>query len=184
MDKEDGPGALESPDTGGAERSMPRKLGGPKGGRSGSRQEMDPIEALDLSRSLRKRMQDILKKDNANNLEGRPATGKIGNVEEISSLLMNKALQETLLDEGVLEDVRRWLEPLPDKSMPNIKVKKTLLDALKTMKIHKEHLATSGVGKIVYFYSINPKEVREIRALAKALVQKWTNEIFKPENGD
>ncbi|CAD26349.2 hypothetical protein [Encephalitozoon cuniculi GB-M1] len=146
--------------------------------------DLDPGTVLEISRSLKKRMQDILKKDNANNLEGRPATGKIENVEEISDILMSKALQESLLDEGILDEIKGWLEPLPDKSMPNIKIRKRLLDVLKTMKIHKEHLVTSGVGKIVYFYSINPKESKEVRASAKALVQKWTNEVFKPEGGD
>ncbi|KAG5860465.1 hypothetical protein KMI_01g01000 [Encephalitozoon hellem] len=148
----------------------------------GRKKDLDLEKALEISKSLKKRMQDILKKDNANNLEGRPATGKIENVEEISGILMNKGLQESLLDEGILNEVRGWLEPLPDKSMPNIKVKKGLLDVLKSMRIHKEHLIVSGVGKIVYFYSINPKESKEIRSMAKTLVQKWTNEVFKPES--
>lgn len=148
----------------------------------GRKKDLDPEKALEASRSLKKRMQDILKKDNTNNLEGRPATGKIENVEEVSDILMNKGLQETLLDEGILNEVKGWLEPLPDRSMPNIKVKKRLLDVLKSMRIHKEHLIVSGVGKIVYFYSVNPKEIKEVRSMAKTLVQKWTNEVFKPEN--
>ncbi|ADM11972.1 uncharacterized protein Eint_080360 [Encephalitozoon intestinalis ATCC 50506] len=163
-------------------RSRQKRARGGEG--RGEKRDQSPEEILELSRSLRKRMQRILREDNANNQKGLPAIGKMESVEEISDILMNKGLQESLLDEGILNEIKGWLEPLPDKSMPNIKVKKRLLDVLKNMRIHKEHLVTSGVGKIVYFYTINPKEAKEIKSMAKTLVQKWTSEIFKPENDD
>ncbi|KAM0671224.1 hypothetical protein CWI42_090400 [Ordospora colligata] len=143
--------------------------------------ENDESDSSSMPKTLRKRMQGILRRDNLNNSQGKPAIEKINNVAEISEILMNRAVQESLLDEGILEEVRGWLEPLPDRSMPNIRVKKNLLDVLRNMKIHKEHLLHSGIGKIVYFYSINPKEEKEIRAMAKQLVQKWTQEVFNPE---
>lgn len=155
----------------------PERESGPKRQKS----EVDVRGMLDASRSLQKRMRDILEKDNRNNREGRPAIEKITHVDEISSLLMNRTMQECLLDEGILSEVRGWLEPLPDRSMPNVRVKKRLLDALRNMRVHKEHLLSSGVGKIVYFYTKNRQETKEVRDLAKQLVQKWTNEIFKPE---
>ncbi|KAH9410982.1 putative transcription factor S-II [Ordospora pajunii] len=143
--------------------------------------ENDASNASSMPKLLKKRMQGILRRDNLNNSQGKPAIEKINNVAEVSETLMNRAVQESLLDEGILDEVRGWLEPLPDRSMPNIKVKKRLLDALRNMKIHREHLLQSGIGKIVYFYSINPKEEKEVRSMAKQLVQKWTQEIFSPE---
>lgn len=143
--------------------------------------DVDVREVLAAAKHLQKRMQSILEKDNGNNLAGKPAVEKIQHVDDVSNMLMNRALQECLLDEGILNEIKGWLEPLPDRSMPNPKVKKRLLDALKNMRIRKEHLLSSGVGKIVYFYSINHQETKDIRAMAKQLVQKWTNEVFKQE---
>jgi len=143
--------------------------------------EVDTNEMLSKCKALQKRMRDILERDNENNRRGRIAIEKIKHVDEICNMLMNKTLQECLVDEGILNEVKGWLEPLPDRSLPNIKVKRRLLDVLKNMRIGREHLVSSGVGKIVYFYSINHKECKEVRNMSKELVRKWINEAFKDE---
>lgn len=162
-------------------RKGKRKEGVSRREKKVKKDEMNVEDVVETSRALRKRMRDILEKDNRSNREGRPAVEKMRHVDDVCNMLISRVYQECLLDEGILGEVKGWLEPLPDRSMPNVKVRKRLLDALKNMRIHKEHLISSGVGKIVYFYSINYKETKEIRNMAKQLVQKWTTEAFRPD---
>lgn len=40
------------------------------------------------------------------------------------------SLQQILLDKGLFDAIRMWLMPLPDGSMPSLKIRETLLAAL------------------------------------------------------
>jgi transcription factor SPN1 len=39
-------------------------------------------------------------------------------------------LETTLFDQNVLEAVKQWLEPLPDKSLPALNIQRELFDVL------------------------------------------------------
>ena len=46
------------------------------------------------------------------------------------SLLRNVDLIEVLLDNNVLSAIAAWLSPLPDDSLPNIKIRESLIKFL------------------------------------------------------
>lgn len=84
-----------------------------------------------------------------------------------------------LLDNGVLEAVRRWLEPMPDRCLPSPNIRKALLECMKTMPIETVHLRESGLGKIINYFSQRANEVPEIRRLANDLITAWSRPILQ-----
>ncbi|KAI5185888.1 transcription factor SPN1 [Nematocida homosporus] len=113
------------------------------------------------------------KEDEQLNQEGKPALTRLFLMDSIYNKLLNKKIHEELLDSGVLSLLKKWLEPLPDNSLPHNDVKKGVFDILQHFTPEKEHLIESGIGKIVLFYSKNPYEKKEIKRMAKQLVLRW-----------
>lgn len=139
-------------------------------------------ENVDSAKKIKLEMLNAVIQDNNNNQKAMSATNKLEKVDIFIKFLLNKDLQERLLNENILEVVRKWLEPLPDKSLPNIKIKKGLLDVLKNIYINKDLISDSKIGEIIHFYMINPEECKEIRGLAKEIIFKWLNKITKDED--
>lgn len=107
---------------------------------------------------------------------------KLDNIDQVCTKLLNLDYQEKCLQRGVLSELRIWLEPLPDKSLPNSIIKKRLLDVLIHMKyISKSDLLNSEIGKIVHFYAKNSRETMEVRRMAKNLMTKWKGMIIAEE---
>ena len=91
-------------------------------------------------------------------------------------------LREALLDAGILSVITDWLTPLPDRSLPNIKVRETMLTALQDFHVNDtERLKASGVGKAVMYLFKHPKETRENKIRAHKLIQMWSRPIFNNE---
>lgn len=44
--------------------------------------------------------------------------------------IISKRAQDAILDNQLLDMVRLWLEPLPDRSLPSLDIQNELLDAL------------------------------------------------------
>lgn len=136
----------------------------------------------DIYKNFKNKMSKVVEQDNENNKNKMPATNKLQNLDIFVDTLLNIKVQEILLDLNILEVVRKWLEPLPDNSLPNNKIKKRLLEVLKVLNVEKAHLTESGVGKIVHFYMISPEESKEIKNLAKEIVHKWINKVVKDDD--
>lgn len=155
--------------------SVPKKKLAPK-------TKKKQIEDLDgYAFEVINRMKDIYRRDNKANKEGMPATLKIEAVDDIYHQLMRKDVQEACMKLGALHEVRTWLEPLPDNSLPNQKIKKVLLELLYCVRTTKSDLLSSGVGKIVHFYSKNRHESKDIRKMAINIMNKWKAMIIKEE---
>ncbi|WUR03083.1 transcription factor IWS1 [Vairimorpha necatrix] len=131
--------------------------------------------------SVKLEMLNAVLQDNRNNQNKLPATNKLDKLDLFIKHLLNKDSQERLLNDNILEVVRKWLEPLPDFSLPNIKIKKGILEALRNIYINKDLVLDSKIGVILHFYMINPKENKEIRNMAKEIVYNWLNKIMKED---
>lgn len=64
------------------------------------------------------------------NRAGRPASCKLRLLSRIEDPLRKIDLREALLDSGILSVITDWLTPLPDRSLPNIRVREVLLQVL------------------------------------------------------
>lgn len=98
-------------------------------------------------------------------------------------MCLRRHLSDVLLDNGILESIRRWLEPSRTTGLvPTASLRISLLRSLKLLPIELVHLRESGLGKIVMFYATPPRAVQaamstdppELQKLAKELVTLWT----------
>lgn len=136
------------------------------------------------AKSLITTMQTSLDLDFACNKCQKPAINRLNKLDLIIKELTQKNLEKKLLENNVLETIKKWLEPLPDHSLPNVKIKKEILNVLYNLKVSKQDLLNSGVGKIVHFYSKNPREANDVRNMAVKLVKKWTRMVVEKDEED
>lgn len=108
-----------------------------------------------------------------------PATHKLGLLPAVEAILSKSNLHEAVLDNFILIAMRRWLEPLPDRSLPAYSIQRVLLSALQKLPVTKESLAESGIGKIVMFYRNSPRVEPSIRKIADSLWVEWSRPILR-----
>jgi transcription factor SPN1 len=111
---------------------------------------------------------------------GRPALEKQKMLAEVLETLMKRHLHEALLDNDLLGAVRRWLEPMPNRTLPAPNIRKALLEQLRGLPIETVHLRESGgLGRIVNFFSQRPGELDDLRRLSSELVSLWARPILQ-----
>jgi transcription factor SPN1 len=74
------------------------------------------------------------------------------------------------LDNNLLEAVRMWLEPLPDRSLPSLNIQKAMFPLLERMYIDSTSLKMSGLGKLVLFYTRCERVDKTIARIADRLI--------------
>jgi len=141
--------------------------------KSEKNEKEESLSAEDATAEIIEQIKNASEKDSELNKEGKPAVWKLTAIETVYPKLLNKKIHQDLLDGGVLVHLKKWLEPLPDNSLPPEEVKRQVLDALMKFDPEVEHLVESGIGKIILFYSKNPYEKKNIQTMAKKLVLKW-----------
>ncbi|KAM0673783.1 Transcription factor iws1 [Gurleya vavrai] len=135
--------------------------------------------------NLKNKMLSSLESDHASNKESKPAILRLQSIDETVNSLKTKKLGDALLEKGILDVIKQWLEPLPDNTLPNVKIKKGMLDVLDYLPVKRKHLINSnGIGKIVNFYSKNSRELDDVRKMANKLVKKWTFLFAKEDEDD
>jgi transcription factor SPN1 len=128
--------------------------------------------------NLRLAMLEAAKCDTESIEAGQPATHKLAMVEEVRDLLNRQNLLSVAVDCGILKGIRRWLEPLPNKSLPAYNVQKLMFEILAKLKPDIVHLTESGIGKIVMFYTKDARPERHIKREAEKLVRDWSRPIL------
>ncbi len=87
-------------------------------------------------------------------------------------------MQEVLLDNQVLDCIKKWLEPNIKGHLAVHSLRKRLLELLSLLPIETAHLRESGLGRIVMFYYTRERESLEIRKLAGDLIANWSRPII------
>src|SRR6202022_3523097 len=91
-------------------------------------------------KSLKRAMEQAAEDDFDAIKKKQPATHKLAMLPTVEAILAKSALHESILDALLLMTIRRWLEPLPDRSLPAFSIQRTLLTALQKLPVTKEHL--------------------------------------------
>ncbi|KAG8998186.1 Transcription factor iws1 [Tulasnella sp. JGI-2019a] len=128
---------------------------------------------------LRDEMAQAADADYQANVEKRPATAKLRMLPEVMEVLQKSSLQQSIFDNNLLEGVRKWLEPLPDKSLPALNIQNAFFEALPKLDIDTNTLKDSGLGKIVLFYTRCKRVTPPIKRAAENLIDVWSRPIIK-----
>lgn len=146
--------------------------------RKGDDEDLEMMADEEVAR-LRTRMLNAVTADHEANEERRPATAKLMLLPLVTSTMQKSHLETAILDNGVLEAVKKWLEPLPDRSLPALNIQRSLLQLLTKMSIDTQSLKASELGKIVLFYTKCPRVDPSIKRLAGNLVTSWLRPIIR-----
>ncbi|OCF32890.1 transcription factor IWS1 [Kwoniella heveanensis BCC8398] len=133
----------------------------------------------DVCARLRDRMIAAADRDEAANRAKLPGTAKLAMLDEVMGVLRNTTLWQSIVDNGVLEAVKRWLEPLPDRSLPSVGIQKSIFEVLPKMDLDTTTLKECRLGPIVLFYTKTKRVTPAINRQADALVQAWSRPIIK-----
>ncbi|EIN09708.1 hypothetical protein PUNSTDRAFT_125809 [Punctularia strigosozonata HHB-11173 SS5] len=140
---------------------------------------LDRFADEEVSR-LREAMLAAADDDEQANKEKLPATSKLRLLPQVMDVLRKSSLEQSIIDNNLLEGVRRWLEPLPDKSLPALNIQQQFFRELPTMKfIDASVLKESGLGRIVLFYTKCRRVTPDVQRTAHALVAAWSRPIIK-----
>ncbi|TYJ55878.1 hypothetical protein B9479_003401 [Cryptococcus floricola] len=143
--------------------------------------EVDVVDGYhdEICARLRDRMLAAADKDEAANKVKMPGTAKLAMLDEVMNVLRNTTLWQSIVDNGVLDSVKRWLEPLPDKSLPSVGIQKAIFEVLPKMDLDTTTLKECRLGPIVLFYTKTKRVTPSINRQADALVQAWSRPIIK-----
>lgn len=90
------------------------------------------------------------------------------------------SLAQSMIDNNLLEGVRRWLEPLPDRSLPALNIQREFFTIIRKMEfIDGAVLKESGLGRIILFYTKCKRVTPDITRIASELVSTWSRPIIK-----
>ncbi|KAJ9665406.1 Transcription factor iws1 [Coniosporium apollinis] len=142
--------------------------------------DLDGMQDAEIE-EMRRRMTEAAQADNNARKEGKIVAQKLKLLPEVVSLLNRNNIANNLVDPdtNLLEAVRFFLEPLEDGSMPAYNIQRELFAALGKLPITKETLASSGVGRVVLFYTKSPRVEPAIKRQADKLLADWSRPILK-----
>ncbi|SPO28623.1 related to SPN1 - Spt6-interacting putative elongation factor [Ustilago trichophora] len=129
--------------------------------------------------TLRREMVHAADDDEEANRLKKPATNKLKLLPKVVATLQKNHLQQSILDNNLLEGVKRWLEPLPDKSLPALNIQHQFFKILERMTIDTISLKMSGLGKVVVFYSMCSRVEPSIKRSAEHLIEIWSRPVLK-----
>lgn len=133
--------------------------------------------------NLRIRMAEAAQLDVDARQAHQPAMHKLRLLPEVTALLNRNSrdVESAIVDpeNNLLESVRFFLEPLPDGQLPAYNIQRELFASLAKLPIDKEALISSGIGKVVLFYTKSKKPELSIKRAAERLLGEWTRPILK-----
>lgn len=133
----------------------------------------------DIIEDMIKRMKEAAEADRELNKQKKPAVKVLCMLPLVKRNLMKVELHPAMIDGGILSAITEWLAPLPDKSLPHLEVRESLLkQLLEFAQISTEGLKMSGLGKAVMYLFKHPRETRTNKEMANRLINEWARPIF------
>jgi transcription factor SPN1 len=126
-------------------------------------------------------MDRACQQDNEAREQGQPALHKLKLLPEVTAVMNRNNVQHAILDPDTnfLQHVKFFLEPLNDGSLPAYNIQRDIFTALTKLNVEKETLLSSGIGKVVLFYTRSKKPEQSIKRMAERLLGEWSRPILK-----
>ena len=150
--------------------------------RKRNRKKTDSEEITDIENTISAviaEMRSAADLDRVANEKRVTAVQKFKMLPDVIHLLKKSDHHATMIELGILGALAEWLAPLPDKSLPNIKVRDTLIEALRDFgEINADYLKSSGIGKAVMYLYKHSKETKPNKIKLEQLIHNWSRPIF------
>lgn len=149
-------------------------------------EDQDEAENRAVVQALQSQMELALENDLELYQKRQPAVKRLQMLSRVQDVLSRKKLHAELLDSGILGTLKAWIEPMPDGTLPNSKIRSTILSLLLRLPVdtsyedRRQQLKSSELGRMVMFYSKVPDETPENRKIARELVERWSRPILAP----
>ncbi len=130
---------------------------------------------------LKLQMEQACRDDNTAREHGQPAVNKLKMLPAVLNVLTRNTMRHTIVDPetNFLLSAKFFLEPLNDGSLPAYNIQRDLLTALERLPIDKECLLSSGIGKVVLYYTKSKRPEIGIKRIAERLLADWSRPILK-----
>lgn len=169
----------------GRRRALERKMDEALRTNKPSRRKGPGIDVQDQGEAelemMRIKMAEAAQKDNNARKNNEPASHKLLLLPKVVELLNRNTLKQAILDPdiNILEAVRFFLEPADvDAALPNYQIQREMFKVLSGLRMTKEALIASGIGKVVMYYTKSNQPQPAIKHQAERLMQGWMSVVL------